>query len=50
MHRNIMKNVRKFEVEGFELMEKTAVKMGSSSHVVMPQTWLGKKVVIIRIE
>ncbi len=40
----------KIELEGFEVVEKTAVKGGNSSRIYVPKKWEGKKVKAILIE
>jgi len=41
----------KFEIEGFELVEKTvADDKSSSGRVYVPKSWAGKKVSIVRLE
>ncbi len=40
----------KIELEGFEVVEKIAVKGGNSSRIYVPKKWEGKKVKAILIE
>jgi len=41
----------KFEIQGFEMLEKRASRdQRSSSSVYLPNKWAGKKVVIVRVE
>ena len=40
----------KIKMEGFEVVEKTAVKGGNSSRIYVPKKWEGKKVKAILIE
>ena len=45
-----MKKPMKIEMEGFEVVEKVAVKGGNSSRIYVPKKWEGKKVRVILIE
>ncbi len=45
-----MKKTMKIEIEGYEVVEKTAVKGGNSSRIYVPKKWEGKKVKAILIE
>jgi len=38
------------EMQGFEVVEKTAVKGGNSSRIYVPKKWEGKKVRAVLIE
>lgn len=40
----------KIEIEGYEAVEKTAVKGGNSSRIYVPKSWEGKKVKAILLE
>ncbi len=40
----------KIEMQGFEVVEKIAVKGGNSSRIYVPKRWEGKKVRAVRIE
>lgn len=41
----------KFEVEGFELVQKVVANDKSSSgRIYVPKSWAGKKVSIVRLE
>lgn len=41
----------KFEIHGYEMIEKTAsVDARSSSSVYVPKNWAGKKLVVVRLE
>ncbi|HUS50869.1 MAG TPA: DUF2080 family transposase-associated protein [Candidatus Paceibacterota bacterium] len=41
----------KFEIQGFEMLEKIASNDArSSSSVYVPKSWAGKKVIIVRVE
>jgi len=37
-------------ISGYEVREKKVTKSGNSGHVVVPPTWIGKKVKIILLE
>jgi len=45
-----MRKSMKIELEGFEVVEKTAVKGGNSSRIYVPKKWEGKKVRAVLIE
>ena len=45
-----MKKPMKIEIEGYEVVEKIAVKGGNSSRIYVPKKWEGKKVKAILIE
>jgi len=42
--------MRKFEVEGEELIEKEVKYGGGAGRIYVPKRWVGKRVVVIRIE
>jgi len=37
-------------VSGYEVREKTVTRSGNSGHVLVPISWIGKKVKIILLE
>ena len=39
-----MKKSMKIEMQGFEVVEKIAVKGGNSSRIYVPKRWEGKKI------
>ncbi len=46
-----MRTKTKFEITGYEMLEKTASKDArSSSSIYVPKKWAGKKVIIVRVE
>ena len=45
-----MKRLMKIEMQGFEVVEKIAVKGGNSSRIYVPKKWEGKKVKAVLIE
>lgn len=45
-----MRKIMKIELEGFEVVEKIAVKGGNSSRIYVPKKWEGKRVKAILIE
>jgi putative transposon-encoded protein len=45
-----MKKAMKIDMEGFEVVEKIAVKGGNSSRIYVPKKWVGKKVRAVLIE
>lgn len=45
-----MRKPIKLEMEGFEVVEKIAVKGGNSSRIYVPKKWEGKKVRAVLIE
>ncbi len=45
-----MKKAVQMNMEGFEMLEKTAVKGGNSGRIYVPPSWIGKKVRIVLIE
>lgn len=44
------KKPMQLQMEGFEVVEKTAKKGGNSGRVYVPKHWIGKKVRAILIE
>ena len=40
----------KIQMEGYEVVEKTAVKGGNSARIYVPKKWEGKKVRAVLIE
>jgi len=40
----------KIAIEGYEVVEKTAVKGGNSARIYVPKQWEGKKVKAILLE
>jgi|TARA_B100001971_G_scaffold166990_1_gene158055 putative transposon-encoded protein len=40
----------KLEMEGYEVIEKLAVKGGNSARIYVPKKWEGKKVRVVLIE
>ncbi|MEA2037864.1 MAG: DUF2080 family transposase-associated protein [Nanoarchaeota archaeon] len=45
-----MRKSMKIEMQGFEVVEKMAVKGGNSSRIYVPKKWEGKKVRAVLIE
>lgn len=39
-----------FQINGFELIEKTVTAMGNSGHVYVPPKWIGCRIVVVRLE
>ena len=40
----------KMQMEGDEVVEKTAERGGNSGRIYVPKSWIGKKVRAVRIE
>lgn len=40
----------KYEVDGYEAIEKTVAESGNSGRVYAPKEWIGKKVKLILLE
>jgi len=40
----------RYEIEGYEVLEKTARATGTTARVLVPRSWRGKRVKIVRIE
>jgi putative transposon-encoded protein len=38
------------QMEGYEIIEKTAKASGTTARVLVPRHWIGKKVRIVRLE
>ncbi len=36
-------------VKGFESIRKNVMPTGSGAHVYVPRSWIGKKVIVVRI-
>jgi putative transposon-encoded protein len=45
-----MRKSMKIEMQGFEVVEKIAVRGGNSSRIYVPKKWVGKKVRAVLIE
>ncbi len=45
-----MKKTMKIEMQGYEVVEKIAVKGGNSARIYVPKKWEGKKVRAVLIE
>ena len=45
-----MKKPMRIEMQGFEVVEKVAVKGGNSARIYVPKKWEGKKVRVVLIE
>ena len=45
-----MKKTMKIEMDGYEVVEKKAVKGGNSARIYVPKKWEGKKVRAVLIE
>ena len=45
-----MRKSMKIEMNGFEVVEKIAVKGGNSSRIYVPKKWEGKKIRAVLIE
>jgi len=37
-------------MEGYEVVEKMAMPCGTSARVLVPKSWIGKKVRVVRLE
>lgn len=40
----------RYEIEGYEVLEKSATAFGSSAHVIVPRGWVGGRVKIVRLD
>lgn len=40
----------RFQLEGFEIIEKVAKKRTDTAYVYLPKNWAEKKIAIIRLE
>ena len=38
------------QMEGYEIIEKTAMPSGTTARVLVPRNWIGKRVRIVRLE
>jgi putative transposon-encoded protein len=45
-----MKKAVELRMNGFEMIEKTAVKGGNSGRIYVPPSWIGKKVKVVLLE
>lgn len=41
---------QKFNIEGYEILTKTAMSANSSGRIYVPKRWVGRKVIIILTE
>ena len=44
------KGLIKVEIYGYEAIEKTATKAGTTARVYLPIGWAGKKIKVVRLE
>jgi putative transposon-encoded protein len=45
-----MKKAVQMSMEGYEMLEKTAVKGGNSGRIYVPPSWIGKRIRAVLIE
>lgn len=45
-----MRKSVQMSMEGFEMIEKTAVKGGNSGRIYVPPSWIGKRVRVVLLE
>lgn len=38
------------QMEGYEMLEKIAMPSGTTARVLVPRSWIGKRVRIVRLE
>jgi len=38
------------QMEGYEIVEKTAKASGTTARVLVPRNWIGKRVRVVRLE
>ena len=38
------------QMEGYELVEKTAMPSGTTARVLVPRHWIGKRVRVVRLD
>ncbi len=38
------------QMEGYEIVEKTAMPSGTTARVLVPRSWIGKRVRVVRLE
>ena len=39
-----------YQIQGYEVLEKTAKATGTTARVLVPRSWAGKRVKIVRVE
>ena len=44
-----MAEVSEMKVKGYECIRKNVMPTGSGAHVYVPRSWIGKKVIVVRI-
>lgn len=47
--KEVMKSVV-MQMEGYEMVEKTAMPSGTTARVLVPRSWIGKRVRIVRLD
>lgn len=50
MMKNVVNEPMEIRLLGFEVVEKTAKQCATSARVLVPKTWIGKRVKIVRLE
>lgn len=40
----------KMEIEGYQAIEKTAIKHGNGAHILVPLAWVGRRCKVILLE
>lgn len=46
----VAKKPMSIHIEGYEVVEKTAMKCATSARILVPKHWIGKRVKAIRID
>jgi len=44
-----MAEVSEMKVKGYESIRRNVMPTGTGAHVYLPRSWMGKKVVVVRV-
>jgi len=48
--RDVSEQPMEIRMEGYEVVEKVAKRCATSARVLVPKSWIGKKVRVVRLE
>lgn len=50
MGKKVMEKPMEIRMQGYEVVEKTAKPCATSARVLVPKSWIGKRVRVVRLE
>jgi len=50
MGKTVVDKPMEIKLEGFEVVDKTARQCATSARVLVPKSWIGKRVKVVRLE